>query len=332
MELNEIKELIAKNPKEILKISDLVKNKERLIKSLWDISCNNNEPKALIKAAKKALYLIKSKKIDVDLYKPRTKAPLKKEESKNNIENTILSLPDSSGSNLLVITIPNSKNMANDFYQFLINSIKGVERYLVEKVSGRYIKKFKEKNPDFFHIPKDYALYRLNKALKKTDKKEISGIGKVPDILLSKNEKDIEHPVIRIISSNISRIFAQEDEKNLFKTEVIKRIMIPDEDLLNYKKEIEKAKKSKLIIQNKSPEERIRDIIKRFYREYFTEERLSFYSELLFDIAYYFYQKKIIEFTRILEDYGKRLMYQNANLLEHPFISYLVDKGLFMQR
>jgi len=329
MELNKFKDIISGNPKDVLKLIDNLDKRENLIKNLWKIASNTNEPKALIKSSKKALYLLRSKGIDVDFYKPKIETIVEKSASETSVDQAFLTFPDSPGNNLLVLAIEDTRKTAKYFYKFIINSMEGIKRFSFEKVSRKFIEKFRDSNPDFFPILVDYAVYRLNKALKITDKSKITGISKLPSILILEDEKAVEHPAIKLAPSNISRIARPMEESKLFERDEIAGLVIPEGDLEDYKNQIMKAKSSRLIIQNRSPEERVADVVERFYRDYFTHERLLFYIEILLDIAYCFYQKKLLELSGILVDYAKSLMYQNINIKEHPFISFLVSKAFY---
>jgi hypothetical protein len=329
MEKRDLKELLLKNPTEIASVTE-GEGLQHTVRMLWAVSLDGGESKVIRKAAKKALYIFRSQGIDVDLYREKKTGAIKEAAIEYSIQKSLLSLPDSTGSYLQLFSL--SESSASSFYlfRFLIQQGHGIQKYSKEKTSGKLIQKFEAQNPGFFHVTEKYALIKLDRALKDTDDQKISGLHSLPDIFRYTGEAEVRHPVLDLVPARISRVLHPDEEKNLFKMREVAALSLPEEDMKEYKEEIEGAKKSKLILSGKNPEERVKDIIERLYTSYFTIEKKRFYRELLLDLALYYHEREMEVFTRILIDYADRLMNTRLHLREHPFFSFLVYKEFFL--
>lgn len=331
MEPVDLKDLIMRSPQSVLGFLDNGAQKETTIKMLWNFASDKRESKIVRKSAKKALYIVRSKGIDTDRFKPDIEVIKSEEKTENTIHSALLSLPDSHGKNLLVISITNTKTLSLDIYQFIISSEYGMQDYKVMQMSKKSLERFMDQNRDFFPIPSKYALFRLNKAFKISDEKKVLKRKKVPDILYIGNDKEVTPPVLALISTSISHILTPNEEKQLFKMRELMRISLPKDKVEEYKKEIETAKKSRLILENKSPQERATGIIDRFCFTYFTKEKRDIYREILLDIALYYHYREHREYSRILIDYANRLIDMNIDIREHPLIQFLIYKEFLVE-
>ncbi len=326
----DLKELIMRSPQSVLGFLDDVAQKETTIRMLWNLASDKRESKIVRKSAKKALYIARSKGVDTDRFKPDIEV-IEEEKTENTIHSALLSLPDSHGKNLLLISIINTKTLSLGIYQFIISSEYGMQDYKVMQMSKKSLERFVDQNRDFFPVPSKYALFRLNKAFKISDEKKVLKRKKVPEILYIGNDNEITHPVLELISKNISHILTPTEEKELFKMRELMRISLPKDKVEEYKKEIESAKKSRLILGNRSPQERAMDIIDKFCFTYFTKEKRDIYREILLDIALYYYYRELQEYSRILIDYANRLIDMNIDIREHPLIQFLVYKEFLVE-
>lgn len=325
MEKRDLKELLLHDPAEIAKVTE-GEELQYIVRMLWAVSLDGGESKSIRKAAKKTLYVLRSKGINVDNYREKKTGAIKEEGIEHSIQKSLLSLPDSTGSYLQLFTLSESPASALYLYRFLIQQGYGIQKYSREKTSGKLIQKFEAQNPGFFHVPEKYALYKLDRALKDTDAQKISGLHSLPDVFRYTGETEVRHPVLDLVPARISRVLHPEEEKNLFKMREVAALSLPEEDMKEYKEEILVAKKSKLILDGKNPGERVKDVIERVYTSYFTIEKKRFYRELLLDLALYYYGREMEAFTRILIDYADRLMNTQLHLREHPFFNFLVYK------
>lgn len=325
MELAEIGDLITRNPGKILNLLDK-KEEQHIIKALWNFAGDERESKSVRKAAKKTLYIIKSRGIDVDRYKPEQESVKRSGKPEKTIHSAMLSIPDSEGNNLLVFLLVNTQTQGFDFLRFVINSDRGIQKYSSNHASKKVFETFKAQNPVFFPVAPEYGLMRLNRALKKTEIKKISGLSTLPDILVLKDERETRHPVLDLVPVKISRIITPEEEKDIFKMREVGGLSLFGREVEGFKREIETARNSKLILMGRTPEERVGDIISRIYYSYFIPARRAFYSEMLLDIALYFFHRKSADYSRILIDWSNRLKNVNQSAKEHPFLNYLVYK------
>ncbi len=325
MELAEIGDLITRNPGEILNVLDK-KEEQHIIKALWNFAGDEGESKSVRKAAKKTLYIIKSRGIDVDRYKPEQESVKRSGKPEKTIHSAMLSIPDSEGNNLLVFILVNTQTQGFDFLRFVINSDRGIQKYSSNHASKKVFETFKAQNPVFFPVAPEYGLMRLNRALKKTEIKKISGLSTLPDILVLKDERETRHPVLDLVPVKISYIITPKEEKDIFKMREVGGLSLFGREVEGFKREIETARNSKLILMGRTPEERVGDIISRIYYSYFIPARRAFYSEMLLDIALYFFHRKSADYSRILIDWSNRLKNVNQSAKEHPFLNYLVYK------
>jgi len=320
-----LNEMLSSDPKKTITLLD-EKNEHELVSRLWNISLDGKAGKHLRKAAKKALYIIKSKGIEIDRYRPVIKNEVRFQIGEKKIDSCYLSIPDSINNYILILTLTDNKNLSYDFYFYLLNYEKGImEDHREEKISKKSIHKYKEKTKGLFDISSEYGKFRLKKALDVTEKEKVKTIH-IPSILLEGFKDEMKHPVLEILPTNISHLFNQELEEDMFKQEEILQLSIPEEYVEEAKREVEKAKNSLIIIGNKTPQERVEDIIGRFYTIYFTPERREMYVMILMDVALYFHQQEKDKHARLLIDWARELLNQNVPPEEHPFLNFLVYK------
>ncbi|KPJ87732.1 MAG: hypothetical protein AMS17_07685 [Spirochaetes bacterium DG_61] len=321
--MEQLKEIILSNPAQILRLSD-PDRLEQVVTELWAVALDESELKVVRKAAKKALYIAKSRGMDIERVKPVI--PVKKPPvgQEKELLKLFLTTPDTESSSLLIVVLSNAKTGGLELLRFLLHPWLGVQKFSIEQASKKHLEKFKSTQPDFIDVPVEYGLHRLNRALEKTDPQKISGLSKLPKILRRENADGGEHPMLNLLQVRISRVFNPEYEKKVFQLNEVARLSLPQEEMKEYREEITAARRSKLIVQGRSPEERVTDVIERFYSTYFTQERRAYYREVLLDIALLFYQRDQEEFARILLDYANRLLDITLPAREHPFLSYLV--------
>ncbi len=329
MEEQDLRDLIVKYPSKILHISDENQVKH-VIGELWAVALDTAESKSLRKAAKKALYMAKSRGIDIESIRPKVREKPEKEEPEKEIHTVFLTTPDSESNFLLIVVLSNARTSALEFLQFLINPDSGVLKYTSFHSGKKHLDKLQAENSDFFKVPAHYGLYKLNKALKKTDKDKISGLGKLPKALLQ-DAYPVQHPVLDLVPVRISRVLNPEYEKKVFGLKEIARLSLSKEEMREYREEIEAAKKSKLIVHGRSPDERVADILEKVYSTYFTPEKKAHYREVLLDIALFFYNRDSEEYSRLLVEYANRLLNATTPAKEHPFLSFLVYKELMVR-
>lgn len=330
MEKKRVREFISEDPRGVLHLLDQEDKRKNLIKWLWYFALDEKEQKTLRKSAKKALYIIKSRGIDIESNRPRFDMKIQsKDMPEEKIVSSMLSIPDSFQNSILFFALVEGDGFTIKFYDFLIHPERGVEKYSVTKGSKKKLERIRDQG-EFIILPEDYSLFRLNRALKITDRERIPGVNKLPKILELKEERDAPHPASELLPANIKRLLNPEEEKRLFERGEILRLSLPEWETEEYKDEIEEAKKSILILDNRDPRERVNDIIERFYNSYFTAENLALYREMLLDIALFFYQRKAIDQARLLFDYANRLTYTNPDIKQHPFLRFLVYKEFLM--
>ncbi|HEB31374.1 MAG TPA: hypothetical protein ENI15_10945 [Spirochaetes bacterium] len=330
MERMELKDMVLKDPRKIL---DIIKKGEKrsIVEELWAFAMDEGEPKPVKKAVKKALYIIKSNGIDVDIYRPEPDQETRDVKEESAVHSVLASIPDSEGHNVLVFAVTGSGETRFDILKFLIGPDRCIYKYSAYRGSKKYFEKFKAENPAFFPLPADYGLLRLNRALEKTEIKKISGLSVLPRVLVMKEEKEVRHPVFDFVPVSVSRIVNPEDERNLFKMWEIGGLVLPENEIEVFKGEIEAAKQSRLIVMGKSPEERVKAAITKVYSVYFTAERRAVYRDMLLDIGLYFYYNGHAEYSRILIGWADRLLNINLKAADHPFLSYLVYKAFMLK-
>jgi hypothetical protein len=330
MDRTELKEIVLKDPREILNILKEGSEQE-LVEVLWAFALDNKESKSVRKTVKKALYIIKSKGVDIDIYRPKPDpVPVGEKEAKE-VHTVLAAIPDSGGYSVLVFTLTGRGETGFDILRFLLGPDRAVHKYSSDRGSKKYFEKFKAENPAFFPLPVDYGLLRLKLALEKTDINKISGLGSLPEPLLLKDEKEVRHPVFDLVGASVTRIVNPDEERALFKLGEIGGLALPEDDIAMFKSEIEAARQSRLIVMGKSPEERVKDAVTKFYSYYFTAERRAIYRDMLLDIGLYFYYLGHSEYSRILISWAEMLLYVNMRAADHPFLSYLVYKAFMLK-
>jgi len=318
MNRDELKDMLLKDPSGVLQFGDGV------VEELWQLSSDASEEKSVRKAAKKALYVLRSMGFDVERKKTAEKISRSKAEMRIT-DDPLLSAPDSIGSNRLLIPVEDERGLSLMLYSFIINTQRGVLRFSSGPGSRSHLQKLRGmKDEGFFPVSAEYALFRLDQALQKTETGHISGLESLPDILRTGGSKIIDHPVLSIIQTGLTRIYSPQEEKSIFNLEEIMRLVLPEEDIEDVRARIDEAKKSRIILNNKSPEERIDRIIDNFYNTYFTEQRCLFYKTLLFDIALSCNYRGLEGHARILVNMAKDLGLQAVEQKEHPILNYLM--------
>jgi predicted AAA+ superfamily ATPase len=164
METEELRNIILQDPGKLLrKLKDSAAT-DKMARLLWEIAASSEESKEIKKAAKKALYTLRSSGINVDIQKPQ-KGVQKEVDKPEEIEQAVLSIPDSKDNSLLIISTSNRKTLSLDIHQILLDNRKGIVDYRVNSMSRRSFEKLKTENEDFFPVPIPYSLSRLHRAM-----------------------------------------------------------------------------------------------------------------------------------------------------------------------
>ena len=314
---------------------------EEEIGLLWSLASDTEEPKEVRKKAKKVLYVLRSKGIDVDSMKPETTVAETPKQEGGTVEQAMLSLPDTAGRNLLFVSIVDPKTLSLDIHQFLISRSLGIQDHRVRSGSRRSLEREVEQKGDFFPIRAAYAFYRLGRALENTPDNEKSKMAarirrlNIREIETDEGVEDrdgqMNHPVLGLVSHALSQIAMPSEEKRLFSEKEIGRLLLPEEDVHQYREKIGEAKGSRLIIDNKSPQQRVEETIDRFCTVYFTPERREALCERLFDIALFFHHKGEKEYTQILVHYGESLLSRILEIKKHPVVQFLTYRAFLMK-
>jgi hypothetical protein len=326
MEKGDLRDIIHSDPREILNKLD-AQNPEKDIKRIWALAESDEEHKSVRKAAKKALYILKSRGVRVDSFRPEHKEKLQTKMAETDIHEALLSVPDSDSNSLQVFAFA---GMSMKLLRFLVHPEQGIRSYSTTQTSSRNFERFKDQNPGLFILPGNYAMYRFGKALRNTNREHVSGLGSLPAVLSASHE-EIRHPALDMVGVRLSHIVNPEDEKAVFKRPEIARLSIPKEDVEKYRSDIEAARSSKLIVGGKTPEERMRDSVSRVYTAYFTQEKRAVYGEMLLDLALYFYYQDFPQYSRILIGYAQSLITAKMRLSEHPILSFLMNKAFLVK-
>jgi len=319
---------VSSNPGKIFVLLDDESEAKIIVRQIWRLSQDSRESKSIKKSAKRALYVLKSGGINIDRYKPVLKKKKVVPAEDQLIVSTLLSIPDSEGNSQLVIPVSDAQGLSLKIYWFLINMEKGILQFSSIGGSKKLIERLKNDNQDFFPVSPEYAVFRLNSVLRKTDAGKVSGLNALPAVLLDKEEKEVEHPVISLVPVSISRILSPDEEKKIFTMREVGALMLPEEDERELKAKIEEAGRSKLIIGNKTPEERTEETLDHFYSTYFTPQKLAFYRGLLLDVALSCYYRKLTRYARILVEYANRLVSPRLVPRDHPFLNFLVYRAI----
>ncbi len=327
----ELKEIIGKDPGKLFERLDALGEDEderrKVIEQVWELS-GGDEPKAVRKSARKTLYMLRSRGVDVDGHRPALEVKVPEVGDEPTLLEPLLSMPDSFGSSLLIIPLLKKVSGKIEIFQFAIHREKGVVKYQKHAGSKKYLQKLHEKTPDLFPVPVDYALFRLQGALEKTDRAKLSGLSELPGLLTERGSGEVPHPVLSLIPARVSRIHSPDEERRFLEMPEVGIMMLPEEDFEEFRKQIEEAKKSRLVIGNRNPEERVEEIVERFCVTYFTGEKLELFRERLFDIALAYHHRGLKDQGRLLVSYAQRLLEARQSHLEHPLLKYLVYRSL----
>ena len=324
-----IEELLKQNGRGLLEKVKSDRHRGEVIGRLWEAAQAKNVDKSVQKSVKRALYALRSSGIDVDRYRPVREGRKKEAEEKLTIDTALLSIPDGPGYNQLVIAVLNENTSALTLYRFVIHAGRGVLQLSAARGSRKVLKKL-EDDPFFSSVPPEYALYRLSEALEKTDRKKVSGSDALPAILQVKQPR-VEHPVVALAGARLTRIVKPAEERELFSLGEIGGMTLPEEDIGAFREQVNAARESRLVIQNRTPEERVREVMERFYRSYFTPERLADLSTRLLDTALAFHHRGMHEYTKLLLEYAEHLTSPGLAKERHPLLNYLTYKA-FMNR
>lgn len=320
--MDELKKRLLQDPRAALDEG------EGVVERLWDISSDANETKTLRKAAKKALYILGSKGVDISRKKPKKEKKILPPQV-HIAGNPLLSVPDSEGSSRLIIPVEDDRGLAFTEYRFILGSQDGVLQFSSVPGSKTHLHKLLETRENgFFPVTQEYALFRLDRALQKTEVEHISGLESIPDILRAKHQDVPDHPVLSVVTPGLTRIFSPEEEKRIFSLEEVARLSLPERDIEEVRARIQEAQSSRLIIDNKRPEERFEQIIDGFFKTYFTEERCSLYRTLLLDIAYFLQYHDFDIEARILVNTAKDFRPGIVAEKRNPVANYLVYQAL----
>jgi hypothetical protein len=299
---------------------------------LWSLASDPEESKELRKRAKRALYILRSKGIDVDGAKPKMVSSGPTEQAKETVERAMLSLPDSGGRNLLILAATDQKTLSLVVYDFLIDLIEGILDHRVRQMRRRALERVLEDSGEYFPVPVDYAFYRLKRALQMTPSKVAKRISSRLNLdAVSRDCGEVQHPALGLVPATLSRIATPTEEKRLFSEKEIGRLVLPEDEVHEYSEQIEEAMKSRLIIGNRNPQQRVEQIIDRFCTVYFTEEKRRALREMLLDIALFFHHKGESEYTRILVDYGEGLLRKVVDIKSHPVVQFLTYRAFLMK-
>ncbi len=321
MNRDELKEMLLEDPGGVLQFED------GAAEELWQLSSDAAEAKSVRKAAKKALYILRSRGIDIAQKKPVEKRSVLRTEMRI-ADDPLLAVPDSIGSSRLFIPLEDDRGLSLTLYRFIVNMQRGVLRFSSGPGSKNYLLKLREKEKEaYFPVTPEYALFRLDQALQKTEAGRVSGLESLPDVLKTDGSKIVDHPALSIVQTGLARIYSPDEEKRIFNLEEIVRLVLSREDTEDVRSRIDEAKKSRIILENRSPEERIDLIIDDFYKTYFTEQRCFFYKTVLFDIALSCHYRGLGGHARVLVNMAKDLDLPAVKQKKHPVLNYLMYRA-----
>jgi hypothetical protein len=328
MDRANIRSLLDQNPRSLLKHMGGAAERREIVQKLWDISLDEKLTRSVQKRAKKALYIFRSAGIDVDKFRPVAKEQKGNGEEEHAIDSCVLSISDGLGSSELIVSLMNPRFSSLVLYRFIINNLRGVLGFSQNPGSRKSLQKLMQQNDNFFSIPATYAVFRLHRALQRTDHGRVSGLGSLPQGLHMTGEERVEHPVRKLVPAQISRILTPDEERNLFRLGELSTMRLPEEDIRDFRSRINEAKSSKLVLQNRTPTQRVQEIVKGFYTTYFTSERLDDLSTRLLDLALVNCYREGSTQARLLIEYADRLRSPKLVAEEHPLLKYLVYKAL----
>jgi hypothetical protein len=334
MNRQELVDILGKGPALLL---DLPGEGERTrsIELLWGLALDERESKPLRKSAKKALYMLKSRGADVDRLRPAAPAARGEaaaDDAAREATGAYLSPPDSSMSSMVLILLSGGRGESNTLCQAVTHPERGIEKLSFRKSSGKQLENYLELHPEVFRVPVDYALYRFREALRRTDRKSVSGLESLPPPLRGEGAGEVPHPALPLAGARVSRILHPEEERKLFGLREVARLALFGEEAQAYRERVREARQSRLIVGNRSPEERVSAVIDHFVASHFTPERRRVYATLLFDLALYFADAGMRDEARVLVGYGNDLLSAGPGLGEHPVVRFLVYKGFLLEQ
>jgi hypothetical protein len=327
-EVKKLEELLQAGTRGLLDLLRDERDRASIVAQLWEASQSRAAGKAFQKAAKKALYTLRSSGVDVDRYRPERERDGEENVDRLEVAEALLSEPDGFGNSQLVIALTDSAGSSLTLYRFVINALRGVLQFSRTGASRKAFHRAREEGA-FFPVSAEYARFRLSKALEKTDRERISGLSALPPLLEGAGEP-VVHPVREIPEARLSRIITPEEEKRIFSVPEVGGMMLPEEDVAETRKQIAEARASRLVLANKTPEERMQAILLRFYRTYFTPERLDDLSTRLLDVAAALHHRGARGITRLLVHYADSLRSPALVPEKHPLLNFLAYRA-FMQ-
>ena len=330
MERNELIGMLETGPARLLEIAG-EGERARMIELLWGLALDDREPKAARKTAKKALYMLKSRGVDVESLRPAEQAPKTSEEGGGTLSATYLSLPDSSMNALLLFLLSGKGAASSTLYQAVVHPERGITKFSSQRTSGKQLAKYLEQNPEVVPVPAEYALYRFSGALKRSDLKSVSGLDSPPWPMRVEGAGEVPHPVLAHVGPPVSRILHPDEERKLFGLEEVARLALVGDEVPLYRERVREARESRLIVGNRNPEERISDVLDVFVAAHFTAARREIYSTMLFDIALYLAGSGRGDEAKALVDYGRGLNAAGPSLKDHPVVRFLVYKEFLLE-
>jgi hypothetical protein len=327
-EVKKLEELLQSGTRGLLQLLRDEQERASIVVQLWEASQTRAAGKALQKAAKKALYMLRSNGVEVDRYRPERARDGEGNGERLQVEEALLSVPDGHGSSQLVIALSDKAGSSLTLYRFVINALRGVLQFSHTGGSRKALHRAQEDGV-FFPVSAEYARFRLGQALGKTDRQRISGLTTLPPVLEGAGEP-VVHPVREIPEARLSRIITPEEEKRIFSVPEVGGMMLPEEDVAETRQQLAEAQASRLVLANKTPEERMQEILLRFYRTYFTRERLDDLSTRLLDVAAALHHRGMHDLTRLLVHYADSLRSPALAPEKHPLLNFLAYRA-FMQ-
>ncbi len=324
-----LKELILRDQKAVFRAAE--EELDTVLAQLWKCALSSSEPKFLRKAAKKALYVLHSRGIDVDGARPERSEKTAEAEAVYQISECVLSIPDSQWNSLIMFVLLEKATSSLKAARFTVNPERGLTAYTQEHVTKKQISRILQDTPGLFHVPEPYALYKLNTALNKPESGKISGVSSLPDVLRKKNQDPPRHPALEKIPAQLSRLVKPDEEKTLFQQKEIVSLSLPSGEMKECKEEIARAKASTLILQGKSPQERVKDVVEKIFTFYFTPEKRAMYSEAFLDLSLYFFDTDRESLAGLLVDYAKHLGTPSSKLQQNPVVNFLIYKEFFVE-
>jgi len=324
-----LKELILRDQKAVYRAAE--EELDTVLAQLWKCALDSSEPKILRKAAKKALYVLHSRGIDVDGARPERPERPAETEAVYQISECVLSIPDSQWNSLIVFALLENATSSLKAARFTVNPERGLTAYTQEHATKKQISRILQETPGLFRVPEPYALYKLNAALEKPESGKISGVSSLPGVLRNTPPDPPRHPALERIPAQLSRLVKPDEEKTLFQQKEILSLSLPAGEMREFKEEIARAKASTLILQGKSPQERVKDVVEKVFTFYFTPAKRAIYSEAFLDLALYFFNTERESLARLLVDYAKHLGTTSAKLQQNPVINFLIYKEFFVE-